>query len=221
MQQFELEPPDEETQRALENMTRSAAMRPADQKYVRFYSRPKKNDEKSREEGRPVFEPVEYVEIFTPGDKDTIVDRPVRNIDRYAWADKYRAFRMGKSQESAGTPLSEWGGVTPERAIEYAHFKIKTVEQLAEVPDGNLPNLGMHARAEREKARGYIAVMKGNSPLAEMQAKNEALLKRLEALEAANTAKPVPAEVAPVEAAPSQGGVKPKRRAAKSAPAEQ
>lgn len=184
--EFELEPPDSETAALLEAIAGSPAMRPADPMHVRFYSRSKKSEERSRAEKRPIFEPVEYIEILTPGDKDTIVDRPVRVLDRYIYAGKYQAFRKGAQQED-GTPLSVWGGVTPERVEELAHFRIKTVEQLASVADGNVGNLGMHARAERQKAIDYLAVMKGNAPVAKLQAENDGLRARLEALEALAT----------------------------------
>ena len=183
MHQFELPEPDEETQNLLNSIATTPALTPADARYVRFYSRSKQNKQKTAAEGRPIFEAVEYVEILTPGDKDTVVDRPVRKLDMYLWTQKYVAFRQGLSQESDGTPISAWGGVPPERVDELKHFRIRMVEQLAEVPDSNLSNLGPNARAEREKARAYLAAMKGEGPAKELRAENDALKARLDALE--------------------------------------
>lgn len=180
---FQLTPPDDLTQATLENMRRSPASRPTDPRYVTFYTRSKRNAEASAKEGRPVFEAVEYVTILTPGDKDTIVDRPVRETDRYCWPEKYTAFRNNLTQDT-GMPLSEWQGVSPERVKELEYFRIRTVEQLADVADAQLPNLGPSARADREKAKSYLAVMKGAAPVAELKAENDELRKRLEALEA-------------------------------------
>lgn len=200
---FRLPPPDEEMQAHLRSAAGSAARRPADPRYVTFYSRPKLNKLKSyggkilqpdpetgepkevwvKGEGRPVYDAVDYVIVLCPGDKDTVIDRPVNNFDRHAWREKYEAYRNNQSQDTNGVPLEKWGGVSLERVAEYAHVRIKTVEQLADVPDATLSGLGMNARAEREKARGYLAVMKG-APVTELQAKNEELQKRLEALEA-------------------------------------
>lgn len=197
---FELEPPDRDTKAALDSIARSPAKRPAEARYVTFYSRQKENqlkswgglvtevDESGKEvrrqvkgEGRPIFESVEYVRILTPGDKDTVIDRPVNKLDRYVWADRYRAFRNGQEQGGDGTPLSQL--VSPERVRELEHFGLITIEMLADVPDSNLGRLGFHARSEREKARNYLAVMKGNAPVAELKAENEALKARLDALE--------------------------------------
>lgn len=181
MPSFELPPPSPEVE-AIVTEVMNSAIRPADSRYVRFYTRDKRDADKSRAEGRPVFAPVEYIEILTPGDKDTVVDRPVRPADPYIWTDKYKAFKEGSTQES-GLPLGEWGGVPSHRVAELAHFKVRTVEQLADVPDVNLGQLGMNARAEREKARAYLAVMRDNAPVAEIKAENVALKARLDALE--------------------------------------
>jgi hypothetical protein len=190
--QFELDAPDEETQRVLQSQPP-----PADAKYVRFYRRTKENRAKSMEAGRPIYEPVEYVEILTPGDKDVVVDRPVRKIDRYQWSDKYRAFAAGKSQDTVGTPLTALMGMSPERAEELAYFKIRTVETLADVSDNNLQNLGHGALTERQRARDYVQVMKGNAPVAQLRSENEQLRQRLEALEKLMTeAAPAKAEAA-------------------------
>lgn len=182
-QPFELPPPDDETQALLDTISRTPALQPADAKYIRFYTRSKRSAEKSAAEGRPIFEAVEYVEILTPGDKDTVVDRPVRNLDKYVWAERYAAFRRGAAQDTGGTPLEKWEGVSQERVRELAFFRVTTVDQLAEVPDSNLRNLGANAREEREKARAYLAVMRGGAPVAELKAENEALKARLDALE--------------------------------------
>jgi hypothetical protein len=182
-EQFQLPPPSEEIESKVENMKRSAAYRPAAPQYVRFYSRSKRDKEASAREKRPIFMPVEYVEILVPGDKDSVADRPVREIDRYCWPDLYTRFRRNQSQETPGMPLTEWGGVTPERAHELAFFRVKTVEQLADVSDGVLQGLGLGARAEREKAKAYLLVMKGDALGVEMRAENDLLKTRIAALE--------------------------------------
>lgn len=218
---FKLEPPDEEIASHLRMMANSAALRPADPRYVTFRTVSKLDKLKSqggktmqpdpatgepkeiwiKGEGRPVHKAVEYVTILCPGDKDTIVDRPVNKLDPYCWPEKYIAFRNNQSQEMNGVPLEKWGGIPQERVADFAAMRITTVEQLADVPDGNLSALGMHARAEREKARGYLAVMKGNAPVAEMKAENErlkaeqsAMAERLAKLEALAAQSDVKAE---------------------------
>lgn len=230
-QQFVLEPADPRTMAEVEQLRRSNVLRPAAPEYIRFYSRSKLNELKTyggqhedesgaivkvKPAGRPIYEPVEYIEIFTPGDKDTIVDRPVRKLDMYIYPEKYTAFRNGKSQHG-GVPLKEWGGVSAERVLELQHFNITTVEQYALVPDGNLPNLGLGARDEREKCRQYLEAMKGNAPVAELKAENELLKARLVALEetAKNSSMAPAAAIEDAESsAAAEHGKKRKARAA-------
>lgn len=178
-----LPPPDDETAALLEQMANTPALTPADPRYVTFRTVPKKDKEASLAEGRPISRPVEYIQILTPGDKDTIIDRPVRKLDRYVYQDKYLAFRASASQES-GTPLSAWGGISEERVEELKHFKISTVEALADLADAHLSGKGMTIRKERDKARNYLAAMKDDAPIAEMKAENAALKERMAALEA-------------------------------------
>ncbi len=179
-EQFELPEPSQEVEDDLVRV-RGGTITPADPKYVRFFHSSKRNREKSKHEGRPIFEPVECIEILTVGDKDNIAVRKIREIDKYIWREKYVQFRRGKAQEAEGTPLDAIG-ISPERVSELAHFRIKTVDQLAEVPDSAVPGLGMNARKEREKARGYLALMKDSAPIAEMKAANESMAKENEAM---------------------------------------
>jgi hypothetical protein len=196
---YELPPPDLDASFNVEQVMNSN-VKPAEQRYVRFHLVNQQNPEKSRAEGRPIFDAVEFIEILTPGDKDTIINRPVRpKLDPYLYPEKYVAFRRGQTQQS-GTPLEIWGALPPERIAELAYFHIHTVDALADVADEKLAALGMSARSEREKARRYLAALKDAAPVAELKAENDSLRKRLEALEAVALANTVQSEGVPVEA---------------------
>lgn len=177
------EPTSDEVQQALSGLP----FPPADERFVRFYLREKRNEQKSLEAGRPIYEMVEYVEIHSAGDHGNIVDRPVRHFplgwDRYFWPQKYAAFKAGQSQDTVGTPLG-YIGLNPGRIAELSHFKIRSVEDLAAVSDGNIQGLGMGARNEREKARDYLQTMKGNAPVVQLRAENDALRSEMDALKA-------------------------------------
>lgn len=114
------------------------------------------NNFKSEKEGRPIFEDKEWVEIFIPGDKNTTVSREVRDDDRKRWPEQYRAFKEGKEIPLEGTPLEQWPVISASTAKELEHFKVRTVEQLSEIPDGLLKNLGMGSLKLREQAREWL-----------------------------------------------------------------
>lgn len=148
---------------------------------VRFYRKPVRNEAKTIDAGRPIFEPVTFIEISVPGDRTNIIDRPVREFededDKRTYAPQYQAFLADKSQdEASGTLLSAWGGIPPERVEEYAYFKVRTVEHLAEVADGNIGNMGPLARGDQKKAVAFLKASKGRAPVMKLQAEMEALV---------------------------------------------
>jgi hypothetical protein len=105
--------------------------------FVEFDLHPKLNQPKTEAEGRPIFEDTEYIRIVVPGSRDE-VHRPVRPQDKHEYAREYAAFKAGTSQEAqSGTPLATWAPLTRSQVEELAHFKVKTVEQLADLSDGN------------------------------------------------------------------------------------
>ncbi len=146
----------------------------ASKHYVQFYKKAKQDKAETLKEGRPICKMVDYVKIHIPGDKTTVIDRPVSDVDRRQYGNQYRAFLEDKSQdEASGTLLTAWGGLTPERCAEYAIGKIRTVEQLAGASDAALQNMGPGSTAQRQRARDYVELMKGAAPVAQMRAEME------------------------------------------------
>jgi hypothetical protein len=136
---------------------------------VRFYRKPKPDKVASAKEGRPIVKMVEYIQIMG-GDLRNIPDKPVHDGHRRMYAKQYQAFLADKDQDSAsGTLLSAAGFVSPERVEELKHFKVYTVEQLGDLPDSALSQMGMHTRKERECARDYLKTAKGFAPVAQLR----------------------------------------------------
>jgi hypothetical protein len=137
--------------------------------FVKFGLHPKKNDARSLEAGRPIFDDVEYVEIRVPGDKHNVIHRPVGDSDRRQFARAYQAWKSGAGEQLTGTPLAEWPAVSRSQVEELAYFGVRTVEQLANLSDGNAQQVGP-IQALKAKALDYVAKAKGNAPLEQMRA---------------------------------------------------
>ena len=150
---------------------------------VKFYKHPRKNEIKSKEAGRPIFEEVPYVEIMQPGNKDSIIKRPASNMDKQRFAEHFRKFEAREDQDTVeGTLLEEWAGITRSQVEELKYLNIRTVEQLSAVSDSNAQNV-MGISFLKEKAAKYLEATKGEATataLAEMQEKYDALLARLD-----------------------------------------
>jgi hypothetical protein len=157
--------------------------------FVQFYIESVKNEEKTIEEGRPIFEDKEYIKIIPVGDKNTEICRPVKTTwdggtppDNERWANLYAAFKNQQTQVSEGTPLEEWAVLTKSQVQMIKSANVHTVEQLSQVSDGNLNNLGMGARILRDKAIAYLEQAKDGSALNKALAEINALKTQVEAM---------------------------------------
>jgi hypothetical protein len=161
----------------------------------RFHMLPVQNMALSEKEGRPIFEDKEMVEIRIPGDPKISWVGPVteqQRIDghwidsRERFAKEYEAFKRGEQVATTGTPLEQWPqpGLTVSRITELKALNIFSVEDLANVTDGNLGRLGMGGREFREAARTYISNAKDGVSNAALMDELTALRARLAALEA-------------------------------------
>lgn len=163
------------TQRAMEG--RSAD----DRLMIKFELFPHPNETKSLEAGHPVYDDREYITIIVPGDKTSIVHRPVWAQDRNRFSRQYAQFKQGQEQTVIGLPLKLWGGMTLGQAKEFEYFNVKTVEQLAEMSDGN--GISIHGfQGLKQRAKDYILQTKEQQPMLEMRAAIEERDAKLAAL---------------------------------------
>lgn len=164
-----------DTQRAMEG--RSAD----DRLMIKFEIFPHPNEIKSLEAGHPVYDDREYITIIVPGDKTSVVHRPVWAQDRTRFARQYAQFKQGQEQTVVGLPLKLWGGMTLGQAKEFEYFNVKTVEQLSEMSDGN--GIAIHGfQGLKQRAKDYLAQAKEQQPLLEMRAAIEERDTKIETL---------------------------------------
>lgn len=152
-----------------------------DKLMIKFEMFPHLNQGKSEEQGRPIYEDREYITIIVPGDKDSIVHRPVWKKDLERFPRQYAQFKANQEQTTEGTPLSLWGGCTLGQAKELEFFNVKTVEQLAELND-NLASKFHGVQGLKQRAKDYVAQAKEQAPLLKMRAELEARDNQLEIL---------------------------------------
>jgi len=137
---------------------------------VRFYIAPIKNPAKSTDAGRPIFDDTQMVEIRVRGDRNNVVQRPVREEDKRRFRDAWRAFEEGSKDLDSGTPLSQWPIASQSFVEEMKYLGFHTVEHLATANDrvcADIPGLV----TMRERAKHYIELAKGVSPIEGMQEK--------------------------------------------------
>lgn len=138
--------------------------------HVRFYARPEMHAAKSREAGRPIYEEIDFVEIMVPGDKHSVIDRRVRALDTRRFSRQWAAYKNGKVDQQAGTPLTALPFMSASKAAEYKFFNIVTAEQLAGAADGSTAAQAiMGFNGDKQKANAYMQMAAGNAPILKMQ----------------------------------------------------
>ena len=147
---------------------------------VFFHKMAKKNDFKSEQEGRPIFDDVVYIKKMVPGDSLSIIDRPMYESDKNEFPQQWAHFKNRQEGEQmvSGTPLIEWPIISTAQAEELRGLKFYTVENIADASDAQLQRIGMLAgmspHSFRDKARLFLNKAKG---LAEDSKREEELAK--------------------------------------------
>lgn len=152
--------------------------------WVEFHVRPREDQEESAKAGRPIFKDTEYVRIFSPGNKDNVIDRPVGVVDKKRFQRQYDAWKSGQEAPKEGTPLEEWPEITRSEVEEFKHFKIRTVEQLVEMPDTSAQNF-MGIETYRRRARAFLDSAKKNAGTTKLMKELETRDNRIASLQKA------------------------------------
>ena len=145
-----------------------------DRLHVRFFTKATMNQFRTDLEGRPIYEDLEYIEIWIPGDKSNINVRPVQLDDKMRFRKRYDDWKAGVVKQT-GTPLKLMPFLTESEVEELAYFRITTAEQLANVADSSIQN--MRGLTEyKNKAKAYLDGQNDSSALLERVRELEARL---------------------------------------------
>lgn len=148
----------------------TGAHNPDNRLTARFFIHPVKNDFKSNEEGRPIFDDVQMVRIDCPGDQLNVVVAPVRPDHKRRFPLQWAHFsnQMEGDQRLAGkTPINQWPRLTPSQCEELKYLKFLSVEDVANASDSALQNIGMVGGmspfAFREAAQRFLQLAKDDA----------------------------------------------------------
>lgn len=153
---------------------------------VRFFKHPKLSSTRSAEEGRPIYEEVDYIQIMSPGNKDSIIQRPADDMDKNRFAEHYQKYKARGSDDEVleGTRLEDWPGITRSQCEELKFFNIHTLEQIMATADSNAQNI-MGFGLLKQKAEAYLTDADANAAkqaLADQKRENEELRALIAAL---------------------------------------
>lgn len=169
---------------------------------IKFEAGTKLNAFKSNAAGTPIYDPVDMITVYHPGEPLNVPKRPVNDLDKRRFRAQWEAFKEGKEERIEGTPLSVLFPGNPEiiKTLEAIH--IRTVQQLAGISDTGTQNM-MFGFNLREKAQKYLAVTeksvefhKIEQALADRDAQIRELTEGMAALKAQLAVQPVAQQAA-------------------------
>lgn len=148
------------------------------------------DQQKTIEAGHEVYVDAVFVKIAVPGDRDMTVLQPATDLYRKRFPQAWAAFtaREAGAETTEGLPIHMWAPITRATALTLRACNIFTVEQLAEVHDGNIDGIGTNGRELREKARAFIKQAKDSAAALSLAADKRALQDQIAALQAQITA---------------------------------
>jgi len=163
-----------------------------------FKNHPILNPRKTKEEGRPIYDDMEIVEIRTAGDRNSIKVFPAHEISHHAELEdggsgdpvtyamrfqaQYDRFKAGHTQAQSGTPLEEAPFLIQAKRLELKAVHVHTVEALASLDGGPLKALGIGGRELKNQAQAYLDNAKGSADVTRLAAENETLKRQLATL---------------------------------------
>lgn len=140
----------------------------ADKKlFAVFYKDVIKNEPKSAEAGRPIFDEVDLIRIMTPGSRDTFVGRA---DDEYQqrFPQQWARYKAKQDQNMTGTPLNQLSWLSIGQIAEFNAVGCYTVEHLVNMSDA-LSQKFMGHFAIKQKAQQYLEAAQAAAPLSKMQ----------------------------------------------------
>lgn len=122
---------------------------------VMFRLVPTKNEFKSTEAGRPIYEDKLHI-VKIPADQFLKIDRPIKEAEaRREYPAEWAAWERSQETKPLGISIDFAHFLTESQKLEFKAMQILTIEQLAELPDSYQGIMGM--RTYRQKAQVFLA----------------------------------------------------------------
>ena len=107
------------------------------------------------------YKDVVWVMIVNKGGPKTTIERPMREEDKKRWPDHWKAWKEQAEPPINGIPIEDYPGITPAEIKRLRGLHLRTVEDLAGFPDGQIESLGGRGHTLQKGAREYLAYREG------------------------------------------------------------
>ena len=134
-------------------------------------------------EGHYVGKDVVFFRVIPAGGKLEVVqnaEEHLRNLRKRgdkmfpAYEGVFKAFQEGSEPPANGTPVKDWPAISPAEVKLLLSINVRSVEDLATLPEEGMQRLGMGARALQRKALTWLESANSTGKTAERLAALEA-----------------------------------------------
>lgn len=129
---------------------------------ITIYTRKVLNNFKTKEAADFIYDFHPYIRIVSPGQKHSVVDTKMNADHKKRYPAHWEAFEKKESMRNNGTSLLDWTGVENSMIADLEALHIFTVEDMTNVSDAGLDNIGPGARKMRDRAKLFLAGTVGN-----------------------------------------------------------
>lgn len=147
---------------------------------VTFYTKPVKNEAKTKMENRPVFEERIFIKIVVAGDKDLVIDTYVTEQYKERFPQAWERWERTRENLIPGIPIDSWHSVSETQKATFKALNILTVEQFATLPDSMAAKI-MGFYDLRNKAKVFIEAGKDAELMGKLRAEMSAQMAKKDA----------------------------------------
>lgn len=144
---------------------------------VKFFTKQRQDHTASKEEGRPIFKDVEYIDIKVAGNRSGGACRPATFKDKQRFPRHYAAYEQRMEMPEVGTPLAEWPIMSRSQVEELSYHNVKTVEQLVSMSD-SLASQFMGMNTLKTKAKAWLEGAEETARINEIESLKEAIAEK-------------------------------------------
>ena len=150
---------------------------------IEFFVDAKEDRNASIQAGHYVGKDITMIKVTPAGGKLEFVneaDEYIRQLrrrgDKYLplYEEAYKAFQTGQEAPLNGTSIRDWPSLSASQVRLCLSVNVRTIEDLAGLPEEGLQRLGMGSRALQQKAIAWLQAAKSTGRLAEQFAALEA-----------------------------------------------
>lgn len=136
---------------------------------VEFFLHPVLQGRESQDAGREIYKDAPHVRVRVAGQDKSEVVKEVTEKVKARFPEEWAAFEKGMEAPAHGTPIEQWGRITPSLGRTLRNINIRTVEDIASLSDAGVAEVGPGGFKLRDDARKFLSLSQASADLSRME----------------------------------------------------